>query len=38
MVKYKYDKMSIKVKLDKCKFMLGIGDLNDIFYIKTLLK
>ena len=38
MVRYKFDKMKISTKLDKCKFMLGIGDLHDVFYIKTILK
>ena len=38
MVRYKFDKMKISTKLDKYKFMLGIGDLHDVFYIKTILK
>jgi len=38
MVRYKFDKMQISTRLDKCKFMLGIGDLHDVFYIKTILK
>jgi hypothetical protein len=38
MVRYKFDKMMISTKLDKCKFMLGIGDLNDVFFIKTVLR
>lgn len=37
-VRYKFDKRRVVNKLDKCKFMLGIGDLGDIFYIKCVLK
>lgn len=38
MINYKYDKNVLDAKLLKVKFMLGVGNITDVFYIKTLIK
>ena len=38
MVNYKHNKNVLDAKLLKVKFMLGVGNITDVFYIKTLLK
>jgi len=38
MVHYKHNKNVLDAKLLKVKFMLGVGNITDVFYIKTLLK
>ena len=38
MIYYKHDKNVLNAKLLKVKFMLGVGNITDVFYIKTLLK
>lgn len=37
LIKYKYNKKVIENKLNKIKFMLGVGELTDIFYLKAVL-
>ena len=37
MLKYKLDKKIIEQKLSKIKFLLGVCDLIDIFYLKAVL-
>lgn len=37
LLKYKYNKKVIENKLNKIKFMLGVGELCDIFYLKAVL-
>jgi len=38
MLKYKFDTKAINSKLLKVKFMLAIGELTDVFYLKAMLK
>lgn len=38
MLKYKFDTKMVNAKLLKVNFMLAIGELNDVFYIKAMLK
>jgi len=38
MLKYKFDTKMINAKLLKVKFMLAIGELTDVFYLKAMLK
>ena len=38
MLKYKFDTKMINAKILKVNFMLAIGELNDVFYLKALLK
>lgn len=37
MIKFKLDKKIIEQQLTKIRFMLGVGDLIDIFFIKAIL-
>lgn len=37
MFRYKFNKKRLEIRLNKIKFMLGMGDLVDIFYIKAVL-
>lgn len=37
MLKYKYKRRKLENRLNKIRFMLGIGELTDIFYIKAVL-
>jgi len=38
MIYYKHDKNVLNAKLLKVKFMLGVGGLMDIFYLKSVIK
>lgn len=38
MLKYKFDTKMINSKLLKVKFMLAIGELTDVLYLKAMLK
>lgn len=38
MVNYKHNKTVLEARLLKVMFMLGVGNITDVFYIKTLLK
>lgn len=37
MLKYKYNKKVLENKINKIMFVLGVGQLVDIFYIKAIL-
>ena len=37
LLKYKWNKMQLQNKLNKIKFLIGVGELVDIFYIKAVL-
>ena len=37
MFRYKFNRKRLEIRLNKIKFMLAMGDLVDIFYIKAVL-